>query len=878
MSLKLMCRNEACKNFNNKEVCENVNEDKDKATCCDECYYPMGGVTLRTDEKTTPSSLKEVIVNNTEGEFSLHLDNSFYGESVKVETSLEEFSANFSLAGDTGFCIEPGKDKEIKIQYKLEPDFSDTVAKPKFILVIKSWDGIDHIRFPRRNYGNNEKFPRTQKFDVVVSVEEPSKIAFEKELIPFGIENDSNEVRFFRSSGSAKISITEIKPPPQFSVVCNDGNQIDYTKWQDMDFTDTYYSFTLKHDGSLDADATTAELELSYISAGSPFVANLTVFVIPEENIWKTFYSIPDNIVAIDFGTSKTTISYINTDELLSNESAPFNLVEIPTLKAGVVGRIDGSLPSRIVLERDEYIIGKGAEGNKSSYAIESLKMHLREEQVNFVNSRGDKLQKKPSEVLTNFLRRLRVAMPEDLQNPESNLYIFTLPVLDSDKGEEAVDYNQQKYIMLKCAKEAGFANDKEDNIDFITESDAAMFYVVAAAENNKFQNSINLKPKDIIGIFDFGAGTLDVSIGEYSISGGKGTINVMYSKGWNDAGNTIDYKIAMMEIGERLERDETDEKSPSIVFDPPYDAKSKDDILHDFASCKFFGALEDKYGDRAEIARPAKDFIKSYFKPAKELFSFFTNKEVFGLDETSPYDGIPPTSFASIVEAKREQDYLIATETVYNEVTQGLIRIAADTLQKELPASGINKIDYMFMVGGSSLIKDADSTLNHMLQRYSIKAISPFHYAGFGNRLSNPDALVENAKDILEVATYAVVKGACISVISRRDKNFQYNLEIKKRGEDGATLWNFKTSNDIPFHTMSSRLPSNRASGIWDIFVGIEGSEEKITDSFRVKASQQVVKFNLNVKGRSLELSCDNGGVMTDVRTNEPKQVKLSI
>jgi len=188
-----------------------------------------------------------------------------------------------------------------------------------------------------------------------------------------------------------------------------------------------------------------------------------------------------------------------------------------------------------------------------------------------------------------------------------------------------------------------------------------------------------------------------------------------------------------------------------------------------------------------------------------------------------------------------------------------------------------------MFMVGGSSLIKDLDKELYDGLFQYQTeKVFSPYEYAGFSDLVdaNDNDELRKNCIPLREAAVYAVAKGAALSVITKMDKSFQFGLEIRKIDSTDKPLITFTKGDPHPSRLIQKKIQRSRANGTWGVYAKLEDGSERMVDSFTIKESAEIIRFSMNMSGRYFELSCSviANNAMKDVRTGHLKKVEFMV
>lgn len=231
--------------------------------------------------------------------------------------------------------------------------------------------------------------------------------------------------------------------------------------------------------------------------------------------------------IGIDFGTSTTVISYA----IAGDKSTPIKTNAIPIRQLNFDGNTLSHhlVPSCIAYQNNQLYVGQGAKMLKSKLQPDqniwfSFKMNLgKDNGPEFTRTElreGNPLGKIENtlDATKLFFKKLKTEIDNYIQEqnlPRQLLYSVSIPA--SFEANQRAD--------LKRALE--FANIPINETLFIDEPNAAFLSYLVQANNNGFQNyNIPVESPLHILVFDFGAGTCDISIIEIGRKAGK-----LYSK-----------------------------------------------------------------------------------------------------------------------------------------------------------------------------------------------------------------------------------------------------------------------------------------------------------------------------------------------------------
>ncbi len=231
--------------------------------------------------------------------------------------------------------------------------------------------------------------------------------------------------------------------------------------------------------------------------------------------------------IGIDFGTSTTVISYA----IAGDNSTPIKTNAIPIRQLNFDGNTLSHhlVPSCIAYQNNQLYVGQGAKMLKSKLQPDqniwfSFKMNLgKDNGPEFTRTElreGNPLGKIENtlDATKLFFKKLKTEIDNYIQEqnlPRQLFYSVSIPA--SFEANQRAD--------LKRALE--FANIPINETLFIDEPNAAFLSYLVQANNNGFQNyNIPVDSPLHILVFDFGAGTCDISIIEIGRKAGK-----LYSK-----------------------------------------------------------------------------------------------------------------------------------------------------------------------------------------------------------------------------------------------------------------------------------------------------------------------------------------------------------
>jgi len=861
--------------------CSNKSCDKEIGAklYCPLCGYANKQITLQHNDF-------DINGNESVGELTIWLENDrFHPVNAKVSLadSLNIFSFNETL-DEIEHCIQPSEKKAINVQYNMPQGFSDNELS--FSIELESDDGFADGGFKRPREIKN--YWRTTTFQLTAKIVEPGKLSFDKGIYNFGFDGRVAPIRLTHIAGLSDIVIESIraaKVPERFKIIpkASVGNLEGLTmkKGEALEF-DLHYE-------GLFSQNLEDELEICYSSGATSFSDRVSLFVIKKSTIWAgdITQSIPEYIVAIDFGTSKTTAGYITVDDIFKESEGTFQFPDVEIVKFGNISNEGFSdIPSVIGIRGNDYVIGRIADAAPELLRVNYLKMNLQNDNIVFKSTfykEEKKIEKSETretlKVLTAYLSELKKYFPEEIKDADeqkSVLYVFTLPVLDNEI-EGAPRYRKQESVMREAAALADYGdkNGGTTNIKTLPESEAALLYILNSQLRGDFKlpRGKSLENGDVIGVFDYGAGTLDISFGRYTLSDGIPSIDPLGSIGLfgaNDTeavgGNTLNENLAIALINELLKSDkEQDLTHPSVKL-----LLNGEELVADKIT-EF-----DEFAEDSPVypSEPSSYFISSYVRRAKEFSAFLPDAEkAIGMDNVNPYARLNPSP-------PHDSSQMTCYFDTFKNVVDSDINNVIETIKKALSERDISNIKYMFTLGGSSLIKHISNDISDGLRDKGIRGVfSPYDYSGLEIKTSDASALDDRQK-LRDVAVSAVVKGAALSLVTKMDKVFQFGITVRK--EDASLVFvDYEKGTPLPHRPYTERYFPDTANGNWVVCIVLESGKKVIVERFLVEEiTQQYVKLEADVIGREFILSFKVGesDAIKDLSTGATKRITMLV
>ena len=253
--------------------------------------------------------------------------------------------------------------------------------------------------------------------------------------------------------------------------------------------------------------------------------------------------------VGIDFGTSTSVVSVVEVNE----ESGALGATPISIRQFDRLGRqIDGDLiPTCIAWVDGKLLVGSGAAELKTELTEgkdlwTSFKMLLGVDlgpqypNTKLPKSQGSTTIERPGDAARVFFSALRAGIEDYVSRegkPARIRYTVTVPA--------SFEANQRKDL-LQSINDSGIS--AEDCVLFDEPNSAFLSYLVGMeqkTDGTRFVDDLAGKSKKVL-VFDFGAGTCDISILEVSVDQSRlACRNVGISKFWALGGDDIDRVIA---------------------------------------------------------------------------------------------------------------------------------------------------------------------------------------------------------------------------------------------------------------------------------------------------------------------------------------------
>ena len=551
---------------------------------------------------------------------------------------------------------------------------------------------------------------------------------------------------------------------------------------------------------------------------------------------------LPRNIVAVDFGTSKTAVAKLSIDKLkgLDHLSEAVGMIELETDKKDI--------PSCIAYFQEDILIGTPAfavrEAGNAEY-ISSMKTKLFEENIETKYYEETKIRK-ATEVVTDFLVQLRKKIQDKLKDMRNIKYYFTLPILDKEQTfesstENSIDvtmnshnqkstsfniankmlhdiniegrieeeteaishqksrnsetvhslYQKQKQTTLFCADEAGFGD--INNIETRSEAEAAMYYIINTLKNPEHIATCNLQDKDNICIFDFGAGTLDICFSKFKCQDGKPdvdqdeTINLGLYKDEHDqvisiGGNRIDSLIVeKLCVAHKIRFRDDDSNS------------TEDSFVLSMSKTAF-----------EEVVREKKEQLSKEWSESDD-----EGVEIYSMDGHLPIN-LTKKIFADVVN--KEIGYAIKS-------------------MKENVKKIKNNPKYIFMVGGSSLIKIAKEKIKEAFPEPATYVYNAYDYS-----------VDKDYNKVREASTYPIVLGSAMSFLAKVTNIFSFDLYISPvLYKESNSDYRITYCKGESFYIQDDNIfPEPYCWGDWIIEGSFDGSSHFKLGSFEIKKPKE--------------------------------------
>ncbi|GHU56546.1 hypothetical protein AGMMS49975_20050 [Clostridia bacterium] len=506
-----------------------------------------------------------------------------------------------------------------------------------------------------------------------------------------------------------------------------------------------------------------------------------------------------DYVVAIDFGTTKTAVAFMDVNAALEGDK-PNPVVEIAKLSE--FG--DKDIPSCILYIDNQSLIGNSAKNRMKvvGFYTENIKTLIAGDTIELRDPRGRSITKDSRAVLTDFLTHLktRIFQYNEFDRDAYYKFIFSLPVKDKDK--DGVLYEKQKDITLECAKLAGFLSENTE-IDVISEPEAAMYSVVdyikksAKSGNVPGSDRLRLEIGDKVCVFDYGGGTLDVCVGNYIENNDMPSVDIEAIIGeyadkerpdrpFTIGGRRLD---KLMGIDLVYEYDKAESDGPLLedkgqtggkmkLVNPVYvdeednlikgsdlgedietDYKNNRDEGYTLDSAEKFSGDECVYFDLRGSSWQG-NFIDGLVQKAKENLSKGWEK---GDENAIVVQGIKDDALGTY------ENCINLSRDAFSRVVLKDLGYAVDTLENVLNEQAIEKPKYTFLVGGSGLIHLAKEELQRFMIDRDKKVYNAYDFYGS-----------DGYDSVREFAIYQVVKGTALSYLTTVEDTVDFGVRIR--------------------------------------------------------------------------------------------------
>lgn len=717
-------------------VCEEVILGENKY--CPYCGWSNGSIEVAND--------KIYFVKQRASEEAVEYVNVKHSGKASVKVKFNIIKNDFIYFENNTQQIDIEIDKDLRIPIYIKSSYAENYESVKsFVIEIESNDFNPGDKLIKREYKNKDIFRKFSK-QIELVLAEPKRLKFSRNFIVFNKVNKSADI-IISNPNEQDVKIEKYKK--EKAVIEFAGLPIiskgDKTK------------IMVKYSGEKLPQTDFFKTEIIYKIGNVDFIETIYFYICePEDENGKVGY---DNIVAIDFGTSKTTGAYINL-----NEEKPEirNLAEIPSSMAYMRGKIP--------------LIGPNAE-DKSETAeyIDRIKTHLREDNIIFRNTATNESIPRPSfNVLVDFFKEFKKEYLKDILKIDGgfdarNKYIFTLPILDSSEDSNGNLFEKQEAITRKSAQKV-FKNEyfKDDDVHVLKESEAAMFSIIdIIKKHDKGWRNIRLNIDDIICIFDYGAGTLDISFGKFLIKN-KGIPTFDIEKKAN--------------IG--LYKKENSENPVTLGGDVIDDC-----MLEEFLTANDIEIIDSPiYG---KIVSDDSSYSKVEFvnlKKAVRTAKIELSKSWDDLDK----DGQPvePDEYIGEILNFKKSDF--------ERIIDDDINAAIEAMREAMKLADIEP-KYIFLVGGSSLLKEIKVKMSEEFGEEKI--YSPYDYACEEYENEDDEEIYEK---IRYTAVHAVARGAVLSYLTKFSNIINFDIDITSENpqDEINNMFKFKKGESIPTET----------------------------------------------------------------------------
>lgn len=232
-----------------------------------------------------------------------------------------------------------------------------------------------------------------------------------------------------------------------------------------------------------------------------------------------------ESTLGIDFGTSNTVVTYFDRDKFVNfngENGEPYvkSVVAYNNDNKLIIDRGAHKLSNPAFRARNvKYLLGRNAKECEDVHDIpyEADIKYANEQPILVYKKKDKEISKTPEEVVTTFIKELKTRVERKVGRQFTNV-VLTVPTTFRTK---------QKSALKKAARDAGL-----NVIGLYSEPTAAGVH---------YQLSLHTKSKGVFLVFDFGGGTLDLSLmycknNVYSTLASAGNYHL--------GGNDIDGKI----------------------------------------------------------------------------------------------------------------------------------------------------------------------------------------------------------------------------------------------------------------------------------------------------------------------------------------------
>ena len=204
-----------------------------------------------------------------------------------------------------------------------------------------------------------------------------------------------------------------------------------------------------------------------------------------------------ESTFGIDFGTSNTVVTYFMRDRIVcyqNQDNLPFvqSIVALSSTNELLIGRTADRYNKPLFRARNvKYLLGKVTPECQdiSDVYYDAALGDSNGEPILVYESKDKKIAKTPEEIVTNFIRVLKTEV-ERKTGREFTDVVLTVPTTYRTR---------QKTALKRAARYAGL--------------NVAGVYSEPTAAGLHYQLSMSTKPKGVFLVFDFGGGTLDLSL-----------------------------------------------------------------------------------------------------------------------------------------------------------------------------------------------------------------------------------------------------------------------------------------------------------------------------------------------------------------------------